>query len=351
MKEGGIIIQIALTVLVILAPYCAGFVFLKKEEKITLGCLMNGYVLGQMSLWAMFQMIAVPFVLLKGSFSVLFWIFIVCAGALSLYGIWIAAHHSVSLCVPYPDSIMMWMACFVAAALIILQLEYYIFGVHLDSDDARWIAEAGDAITKNTLFLHNPATGEYLGLFQGEMLKEVYSPFPLYIAVLSKMTMMKPAVMAHSVFAPLMLVLSYMSFARLAQLLFNGFSERVIFVLGVAAITLFFHGGSSTAAAFTLIRIWQGKAVVAGVMIPVILSQIVLIQKQNLVRNWLILGLMGCAGSMLSGMGILLSLIMIGGYGIYIIFCNRLKGVFLWLVAMTPAAVFEVASQIIQKVD
>ena len=338
-----------MTIAALLIPLFAGMIFFRRGEEITAGRLAGGYLLGQMLLWAAFQVIAVPLVLAKGSFSVLFWIWILCSLMIVAFGIGRVVQCRWKSKISYPDSFMMWFILFAVIALILIQMEYYICGTHLDQDDARWIAEAGDAITKNAMFLHNPATGDYLGSFQGEMLKDVYSPFPLYIAVLSKFTGFRPAAMAHTVFAPVLLILSYMAYARLAGLLFDGYHERLIFLLGVAVITMFFPGGSGTAAAFTLIRIWQGKAVVAGVIIPAILSQVVLIQKHNNVTNWLILGMMGCAGSLLSGMGILISLLMIGGYGIYIVACNRMRGVFLWIIAMIPAGVFGVASQILQR--
>ena len=59
------------------------------------------------------------------------------------------------------------------------QMCVYIFGMHLDEDDARWIAEANDALVKNKMLLHNPATGEYIGRFVGEMIKDVFSPWSI----------------------------------------------------------------------------------------------------------------------------------------------------------------------------
>ena len=320
---------------------------MKKEETVTGESLVNGYILGQMSIWAVFQILAVPLIFLHTSFTLLLVIFCIVTGVLSIWGILKMRRHRWKLSVPRLGSFVMWVVLAATVGVIVFQLWKYVFGLHLDEDDSRWIAEAGDALSKNSMFLHNPATGSYLGSFQGEILKDVVSPFPMFLAVLSGLTMIRPAVMAHTIYAPILLLLSYAAFWRLGRLLFKKIQEQIIFLLGVSVISLFCYGAGASAANFALTRIWQGKAVVAAVLIPSILSQVVLIQKEDTVQNWLILCIMGCAGSLLSGMGIVISLIMIGGYGFYIVICKRWRRIPLWILSMVPAAVFEIWSQLI----
>lgn len=340
-------LQIVLALLVFLIPFGVGGLFLKKGKKATIYDLMNGAILGQMLLWAAFQVFAVPLVRLKAHFSLLFWVYTVTMVFLTICGILNMRKHSFSFHIPLPKAPVMWIVLALALGIILFQIGYYVFGMHLDEDDARWIPEAGDALIKDRMYLHNPATGDYLGDFRGDMVRDSYSPLSMYIATLCRLTMTRPAVMAHTIFAPMMLLLSYMIFTRMGKMIFHGTDERIIFIMSVAVIMLFYYGNSDTEAAFSLIRIWQGKAIVAGVIIPLIFSQVMLIQKEDTIINWLILSMIGCGASLLSGMGMIISLIMIGGYGFYIIVCGKWRRIPLWVLSLVPCGVFFLFSQIL----
>lgn len=201
----------------------------------------------------------------------------------------------------------------------------YIFGMHLDEDDARWIAEANDALVKNRMLLHNPATGEYIGRFVGEMVKDVFSPWAMYLAWLSRATGIRAVVIAHTVYPPILLGLSYSAYYEIGAQLFEGqkrYHERGIFLLMVSVINLFFAGNVYTQSVFTLTRIWQGKAVVAAVMIPAIMVVMLRVQRLTSVgfgslADWLLLAVEGVCCCLFSGMGIAIGLLMIGLYGGY----------------------------------
>jgi preprotein translocase subunit SecY len=68
----------------------------------------------------------------------------------------------------------------------------------------------------------------------------------------------------------------------------------------VSVINLFLAGNVYTQSVFTLTRIWQGKAVVAAVMIPAILAIILRVQQTNPqaegpIRDWILLIVVGVA--------------------------------------------------------
>ena len=228
----------------------------------------------------------------------------------------------------------------VAFGIIAYQIIIYIFGMHLDEDDARWIAEANDALVKNRMYLHNPATGEYIGRFVGEMQKDVFSPWGMYIAVLSRLTTIRAAVIAHTIYPPILLGLSYIIYDLTGKQLFKGTTERGIFLLMVSMINMFMAGNPYTQAVFTLTRIWQGKAVVAAIMIPLFLFLLLQVQKEDAVGNWLWFAAAGCASCLFSGMGIAISTIMIAVYGLYAVVCKRFKRLPLLLLSLLPSLLF-----------
>ena len=140
------------------------------------------YLCGQLLLWAAFQVVAVPCINFRTEFSTLFLIYTGLVAMLT--GLGIRALYRNRAKTGRANKRRAWfrgISPFLIIALLVIagQMCVYIFGMHLDEDDARWIAEANDALVKNRMLLHNPATGEYIGRFVGEMIKDVFSPWSI----------------------------------------------------------------------------------------------------------------------------------------------------------------------------
>lgn len=324
--------EIVRGIIVFILPYFAGLLVKSKSASFS-------YLAGQLLLWAAFQVVAVPVVLFRADFSALFWIYAAIVAALTGFGI--RARHRDRLNRNVAVKRSAWykrLSPFLVIALLVIgyQMFVYIFGMHLDEDDARWIAEANDALAKNKMFIYNPATGEYIGWFQGEMLKDVFSPWSMYLAWLSRATGIKTAVIAHTVYPPILLGLSYSAYYEIGCQLFRGekkVHERGIFLLMVSVINLFFAGNVYTQSVFALTRIWQGKAVVAAVMIPTIAMVFLRIQKPRRRRSkarkgnrvmfgsmpdWILLIVAGTCCCLFSGMGISIGFYIIVVYGAWV---------------------------------
>lgn len=288
------------------------------------------YLCGQLLLWAVFQVVAVPCINFRTTFNTLFWIYTAVVVILIGCGAWVL-QSEVGTRKRWTGNWREWLSPFliIACLVIVGQMCVYIFGMHLDEDDARWIAEANDALVKNRMLLHNPATGEYIGRFVGEMVKDVFSPWCMYLAWLSRATGIRAVVIAHTVYPPILLGLSYSAYYEIGCQLFQGEKkrhERGIFLLMVSVINLFMAGNVYTQSVFTLTRIWQGKAVVAAVMIPTILAIILRVQNttgqtEGLIRDWILLIVAGISCCLLSGMGIAIGLLLLAIYGSYAVVC------------------------------
>ncbi len=326
-------------------PLPVGFVFHKKGDVITWGSFLKSYLYGQFLMWAAFQILAVPMILLKTSFTLLVVSFSVLMAATVALGIIRIIKSPRNFKIKIPIAPAIW-AMFLATIILIgFQAYKYISSMHIDQDDARFIAEANDAFYYNKMLLHQPETGEYFGNFSGVPIRDVYSPWPIYLAALSKLTATTPSALAHTYYAPLLLVISYLAYACMGTKLFKGTSERVIFLFLVAVIHLYFAGPAINEGAppvHTLTRIWQGKGVVEAIAIPGIIYQLLTIQEDNSPTNWIVLTVMCCGSCLLSGLGIVLSLILIGIFGLYIICCKRIKSIWWFLLSIAPAGVFEV---------
>ena len=326
-----IILRCIMVLIVLLIPLFIG-TYCNKDS------LAGTYLYGQLILWALFQLIAVPVIQLRLSFNVLFGIYLCCVVTLVIIAC--IKNRIIIKSLFNIDSSCINAVLILAIVVILLQMCMYIFGQHLDEDDARWIAEANDALVKGRMYLYNPATGDYIGSFRGEMVKDVFSPWAMYIACMSRLTCLSPAIIAHTVYAPLLLALSYMVYNEMSKLLFRGKIEQGIFLLAVAVINLFFNGNVFTQSVFSMVRVWQGKAVVGTVIIPAIFMEFLVIQEEDALKNWMLLSVTGCAACLFSGMGMAISLIMIGVYGLYAIICGRWRHVGYWLLAMAPSVVY-----------
>ena len=337
-----VVLSILLAVLLFLLPFFVGNLFKNRSFSFT-------YFSGQILMWAVFQMVAVVAIHLRTSFTLLFWIY---TGLIILLtGIGLQNRLKIKFSKPEISAFLV-----VALGVIVYQCCIYIFGMHLDEDDARWIAEANDALVKDRMLLYNPATGEYIGRFVGEMIKDAFSPWSMYLAWMSRFTGIRAVDLAHTYYAPVLLILSYMAYYEMGKCLFKGKAERGIFLLMVSVINLFFAGNEYTQSVFTLTRIWQGKAVVAAIMIPGILMMILRIQNEDTLVNWLLLGMIGCAACLFSGMGIAIGLLTIAVYGFYTVCCSMVRRirnkeiqnkwggtlvrVGIWVLCMLPSIIF-----------
>ena len=121
-------------------PLLAGFLSLRKDQEISFGGILRAWIIGQFSLWAAFQLISVPLILMKSSFLLLFWLYLAIMLMLAAGGVLRARgmRFRFSFCVPRAP--MMWIVLIAVIVLIIWQTGTYIFGVHLDEDDSRWLS-------------------------------------------------------------------------------------------------------------------------------------------------------------------------------------------------------------------
>ena len=301
---------------------------------------------GYFSMWAVFQIIAVPCILLKTAFHTAVRCWMVILILLSLFSIALRVKETTCSQAFYSRTadyrtkisrhsdggtrkaeicILITLACIGIA----WQCTHYMAGMHVDDDDSRFIVNAVIAYEHDKMLLENPATGEIMPRPEGELVKDVVSPWSLYMAMLAKLVGIHPTIMAHSILAPWLLFIRYLVIWAAGCLLFqktqhrqtSGFpadcdskktdwgdlEKAAWFLLFLVVGTQFFGGSIYSSAAFALSRIWQGKAVLAGVMIPWLLLISFGSEETWEHPPYLLLIMTGFAASLLSGMGIIMT--------------------------------------------
>jgi len=212
-----------------------------------------------------------------------------------------------SLTEPAGDRIWKAVLGILIAGLLIWQCSVYLFMMHIDDDDARYIANALAAFETDTMYRFHPNTGSVMTYFMGEIGKEVVSPMMMLYASAGRIVRMHPTIMAHSLWPVIWLLLCFAIYRSAAEELFGSSAEkRRIFLLIVMTALIFGNTSIYTGASFTLTRLWQGKALIPAVVVPAgiwIMLRRWKGKKEGLFLLLLILNLFAC---LCSGMGIYL---------------------------------------------
>ena len=231
----------------------------------------------------------------------------------------------------------------VSLVLILVQVSLLVFRIHIDTDDARFIAEALEAVENNTLLRLHPITGEVLDFPVGEMTKEISSPFPIWIAVMSVLTRVKPAVLAHFVFPILLISLSYAVVYLIGTHIFTDINSRFVYMFIISVVVLFSYESVYTWGYTMLTIIWQGRSISAVMMLPLlwyVLMKIYTDEKLNYCLFAAVV-IIGLANADLSGMGALMAPIIGGGFAAsYLISNKKLVPAILIALSVVPAGLF-----------
>lgn len=308
------------------------------------------YVAGYITNWAVFQIWAVPLILMRKSLTML----TLCWGfsILAVIVICLFISHrrkEAWVEIEYQTDNKLWFVIMTVAALVLIlwQCSKYVFMMHLDEDDATFLADATSAYQTGLLYRHHWATGD---LLRDDIIalrhRDITSPWPMFLAMLGKLTKIHPTIIAHTILPVFLLSLMYATYYLIGNQLFqHKRNKSILFCYVVAFCFLFFSGSKRTSAEFALFRIWQGKAVVAAFIIPLILYWMLHLfyekdakRRQAVIILILISGFAACA---LSGMGVVLFGFTTIIYGIaYIITTKRWKEIVPILGTLFPAVLY-----------
>ena len=308
-----------------------------REREIGWSGVLQSWIMGHMMTYAILQVLAVPMILTFQSFNTLFWSYLALLAVVFGIACWKLKGHKIRLNIQ--KETWHWLVIvilIITVLLIVWQSCTYFFAMHLDEDDARWLAEANDALEYWDMMTRDFDNGNLLGGFS--MAEDVSSPWPMMYAVSSRVLFTRNAVFAHTLYPPVAILMMYGIYWLIGRELFVKLDARLTFLLCTVILVLFYGGGGYSQGAFSLIRIWQGKASVAALVIPVLLYLFIRLNKENRSVDWIKVLLTACAACLMSGMGIFIAAIMIGVYGLYNIIAYRhWKRILLWLASLLPS--------------
>lgn len=302
----------------ILVPSCAGTLFLQKKNAFTFSeSFMAGYVF----IFSVMEILSLPMIYLKLPLHVLVAVYGILTFLAAVWGITVIlkkqkeskkrkisggfGHRWKKI-----KNISPWF--WFAAVLIVLQIGTVSITAHFDADDAMYVGAASTAVQTDTIYSVNPYTGyDYKALPS----RYVLSPFPVFLAVISRLCMgLHPAIVAHVVFPAVFLFMAYLVQNLLGKKWFpNDKEAQGMFLFFIAVLNWFSAYSVYNAGNFQMIRIWQGKALLASAMLPFVfyLCLSVMIPERR-EYSWLLLGMANCGCCLITSMGIMLAPLMIG---------------------------------------
>ena len=280
-----------LLILVLIVPYIIGTLLVTHMDKSYQSPAMD-YLCGWFTCFAIFEIIAVPFILLEKSFTLVVIVYSIVICALLVYTLIYKNKTISNVFTRFKFSCFKFdkLTNFIWTLFIILMIAQAVtmaLTVFYDGDDLYFIPIADMANSMDIMYTRDAYTG-----YVSELdMRHAMSPTPLYYAWLARATGMHVSTVAHVVFGPIMLVLMYATYSNLAKRLFKKQEKaRPWFLLLLVIWYTFGNISSYTVETFAMNRMWQGKAILGNIVLPAILWCLIMLgDKKQAKGTWILL--------------------------------------------------------------
>lgn len=246
----------------------------------------NAFSLGYILTWAVFQLVAVPYIIKAGIFpqiesafgmismtlaiagTVLFFLHLKC-------GLWkslILQGKEVLKTGKRKERILSLFLWGVFLAGILFQLAQAYRLAYADGDDAFYIPLSVAATQGDLLYTKDPYTGNPTEV----NLRYGLAPFPIWVAFIAAKCSVNAAVAAHSLMPLILIPVTYIIYLEIGKLLCSGIASEgkekrellPLFMIFVTLLQIFGNYSIYPASTFLLTRTRQGKAAFGNVIVP-----------------------------------------------------------------------------------
>lgn len=189
--------------------------------------------------------------------------------------------------------------------LIGLQCLFVALWSDNSADAAYYVANVSANIATNTINIYEPFTG----VMQEEFyVRYLFGLYPVHNSVVCQLTGISPLVLTKTVMSVFTVILSYLVYIQIGMKLFQNQREKVWKMVCFLSLIQFFFYTMYSNASFLLTRGYEGKAILANVILPFVLYLgICLFENIGKKEIWLMLFCTGIAGAdiSMSGMSII----------------------------------------------
>ena len=323
--------QIVMLILVLgIIPFCVGMipVNLIERQHRSLGVT---YIAGILTTLAVFQVIAVPIVILnERGFRVivpLFSILTILLGMVGVFMTWCTGKKEPfsgdGEILPFTrffqkkeEEGLLWLFVLV---LIGFQMFMAATLTSFDGDDAYYVVQSLLTDETDTLYRIRP----YTGLSTGIDLRHSLAVFPIWIAYIARMSGVHSTIVAHLVLPLVLIPVTYWIYLEIGKKLLKREMHKLpVFMIFISIMQIFGNVSIYTNATFFLTRTWQGKSLLANVVLPAIVWLILWIfdndnyEKETRVGLWTLLVITNFVAAMSSTASVFLAAMLIGVTGL-----------------------------------
>lgn len=315
---------ICLLAVLLLIPFMSGTVITgsgkhKKES------VIENWVTGFLLALGLAEIVVVPATFLELSFQTACLAYGILMAAVTVFGVMCHGRQMVGMVKDSWKSIGKTPAiAWLVLALMMGQMFLSVYFMYENSDDAFYVATSVTAMEENSLFQVDPYTGD---AYNNLPTRYVLSPFPIFTAMVSRYTGIHPARMAHTLLPAVLLLLVYGSYTMIGRELFEGSREKTGWMVFFAALYLCFSAYTTSTQGSMILRLWQGKAVLATALLPMIFYEFLRFLKEKEERSdWLLTFFIMMSCCLVSSMGIMLGAILLGCCGLVVAAYRRKVG-------------------------
>lgn len=281
-----------LVLLVTVMPFLLGTIPVKYMNSFQRTPAMM-YLCGWFVSFSVFELVSVPFILLERSFTEVVGVYSIVILVLLGVSVWFGQDviKRMFLWKLWWKRFMempRWtkLGWIMVMFLIGVQIVHALFWEYYDGDDSYYVAQSVLTQAFYSMYVRDSYTGYNYSLD----IRHALSPTPVYIAWLSEISGIHVAIISHTVLAVVWLVLMYCVYGQLGKRLFAKNKEwQPLFLIFIAVWFMFGNISIYTSETFIMTRTWQGKGLMAGIILPaLLLSLIYLADQRTRLGNWLL---------------------------------------------------------------
>ncbi len=235
-------------------------------------------IMGMLTLFAAFQIAAVPAIFMKVKLHVLvIYMAVVIALLVAVSVVQIVRSRGSyyvnqigKLKKAVKNKSSLWLL--LAAVLILIHTYYGAFYDKHHEDDMRYVGAVVDAVESDEMLMYHPGTGEYLGEIEGELIKDAISPVLMFWAMWCRLLSIHPATFTHIVVNLFMIPIAYGAAYLLARMLCKKNTTMTgIFLCAYALLNLTNHVLPLEGISLTIHFMRWGKSILYCVLIPMLM--------------------------------------------------------------------------------
>ncbi|MCR5101151.1 MAG: hypothetical protein K6B41_07325 [Butyrivibrio sp.] len=235
------------------------------------------------------------------------------------------------------ESIFYWILFF---GIVLFQIYMAMTRASFDGDDAYYVVESLLAQQAGVMNTIQP----YTGISTSLDIRHALAVITMWIAAIAENCEIHSTIFSHTIIPVIFLPLVYLVYIEIGRILFRKNQQMLpIFMIIMSLLQMYGNVSIYTSETFLMMRTWQGKAMVANFVLPLIVWLFLWLFENKATDNgpWLLLFLVNMTAGICSSMGILLGGGLMGLLTLMLlIYTRKLKIIPLAIFAIIPSIVY-----------